>query len=122
MVGQSLFKQSAGAVEVSTGVEKPGEVVHRARRLILGIRERGEVCGELLVDGQRLAVHLLRLLETFRVLEDNAQIAKGDRQTAPVLGHGRVRGRKLAAKRKSLSQDIFRLRAPARIVEQELTD
>jgi hypothetical protein len=68
-VGNGVLKELAGGVSVLASQPEPREVEHRTCHSILVIRDFRGFGGKLLVDGQRLAVQLLRLRSPLIILE-----------------------------------------------------
>ena len=117
MVRQGLLEQSACAVELLSRQKESGEVDHASRRFILIPRNRGVISGQSLVNGERLAIHFLRLLPPTSVLEQNAQIIQGLGQTPTILGHDGELVDELPADRQRPSKPLFRLGVPFGVSE-----
>src|SRR5262249_22761699 len=84
----------------------------RRRRLILVVRHRGEVGGQLLVNVPRLDVYLLRLPRPVQVQEQDPQVVEHDGQHPPVHGYrGAIRDEPVGD-RYGPAEGRFRLRWP----------
>ena len=96
-----------GAVRILSSQEKPGEIDGGGRHPILVARDVRVIRSQLLVDGERLAVELLRLRCSLRVLQQDSMVVETDREALPIGRLPQKLGDELFPRLESLKGDLL---------------